>query len=87
MTAYVDKPTRYSTDERYRVLITNDAAINVFSYVIYVLWDSSTEFMVAHGLPSDTDVKQWIEWMKQRADADCQEIQDAIIACEEYINS
>lgn len=78
--------TKYSTQDFYADLIQNAPADTLVGYVVYVLWECSTEFMVSHGLPTDADVKQWIIWLEGRPDRHDGDVQHAITACEEYLN-
>lgn len=54
-------------------------------YTDYVLWDSSTAYIMKFGLPSDEEVRTWIQVLKSRPDADL--FQEDIKQCEEYIKN
>jgi len=78
------KPTYYSTERCLDNLSTGNPE-TVKNYVIYVLWECSTEFMVNNGMPTDPEVEKWIEVLESREDKNNQYIQSAIGACREYI--
>lgn len=55
------------------------------NWVAYVLWESTTEFMVTHGMPTTADVKCWVRWLRERPDEPTEEIQNAIEYCVDYL--
>lgn len=76
--------TKYSSpailEQRYL-----DGAAGLKSYLIWLFWDTSSEFMANHGLPTDADVKEWIKVLESRKDAKSAGIQDCISECINYI--
>lgn len=79
--------TKYSQDPYYKAIFADGPSVHVASYVDYVLWECSTEFMATHGLPTDADVRLWITWLMERIDASTPEVQCAIRSCNEYIKA
>lgn len=76
--------TKYS-GEFYEQRFKNDNGGMIRDWTVYVLWECSTEFMVTNGMPTDADVKCWINWLQQRPDSDSADIQSAMSNCSEYI--
>lgn len=79
-----DERTKYS-GEHYEERFRHDNGRNVREWVIYVLWECSTEFMVSQGMPTDADVKCWINWLQGRPDAGSDDIQSTLGNCSEYL--
>lgn len=78
--------TTYSDDAAHQRFVTADA-LEIHWYVTYVLWDCSTEYMVNCGMPTATDVNQWISWLSSRPDSQRSEIIDTIQSCSDYIGT
>jgi hypothetical protein len=76
--------TKYS-DKHYEERFKVDPGSMLYSWTEYVLWECSTEFMVTNGMPTDADVKCWINWLQARPDADSEDVQSALGMCSEYI--
>lgn len=52
----------------------------------YLMWETSTDTMTQIGVPSDDDVREWIEVLKSRPDAKDERVQFCILDCEDYVN-
>jgi hypothetical protein len=76
--------TKYS-DKHYEERFKNDSSRLLREWTVYVLWECSTEFMVTNGMPTDADVKCWINWLQSRSDSTSPDIQSALGNCSEYI--
>lgn len=59
---------------------------NIHDNLGYVMWETSTDTMVQIGVPSDEDVREWIEVLKSRPDVDDKRVQFCILDCEDYVN-
>lgn len=76
--------TKYSSATRLEYFAQQPALI-LASWVEYILWECSTEFMVTSGMPTDADVEQWLNTLQTRPDANENIVQGLIKECQDYI--
>lgn len=83
MTTPTPKKTEYGTPKFVEQFATGDLE-GIYNLVVYILWESSTEFMVNNGMPTDDEVRQWIAVLKQRPDIDTALGSNVLLTCIEY---
>lgn len=73
--------TKYSTAEYMKQFESGDSN----DFMIWLFWDTSTEFMAGNGLPTDADIAEWIKVLEARKDAKSDVVKRMISSCVDYI--
>lgn len=74
------------SDNNWLMIICTDDIESVHNQLSYFMWDTSIAAMSSVGVPTDEDVIEWINTLKQRTDSESNEVKYCIADCEDYIN-
>lgn len=80
---YVESTWVYTTPDYLEMLKTTNPE-SLLIKIDYILWESSTNYIIDSGLPSDRQVRLWIDVLKSREDRE--KVQIIIDSCLKYIN-
>jgi len=79
-------PTRHYVSDEYIKFFTGASPDYVLNKIDYILFESSTDYIIHNGLPSTEEVQTWINILEARLDKDDKYIRFAIKDCKEYMN-
>ncbi len=75
------------SDESWISNIKTGNIVEIYNQLSYFMWETSTQTMMSVGVPTDDDVRNWIDALLSRDDVDSSDVQLCITDCLDYIKN
>lgn len=79
--------TPYSLCEEYIHRVISSSHCELVKWVDYLFWETSSDYIIKFGLPTNADVQHWIEVIKTREDLSSEEKSELIELCKDYLKA